>query len=349
MYGVVNYIVVRGGKVIGSENYPVNEAGSAQDILSSYIVQFYEKNPIIANEVLLSTKLLFETELKNYLSAKKGSAVVVTTPKTGSKFELVKMASKNAKEHLDNSIIKITNKETLTKIAAEKLKEALCINADLKRVECYDISNISGVDKVASMVVFINGEPAKEMYRRFKIKTVAGIDDFACMKEVITRRVAEFSSNDTSFSDHPNLVVIDGGKGQLSSVCDILLSHGINVIGLAKREEEVFTPHATSPIILERNSPELSLLQRIRDEAHRFAVTYHRILRRERQTKSNLINIPGIGKNRARALLTHFKRIENIIVASVEDICMVSGFSESIAKSVYEHFTKEREIMRGNK
>ncbi|MDR0696136.1 MAG: excinuclease ABC subunit UvrC [Christensenellaceae bacterium] len=349
LVGVINYLVLRGGKVLGSENYLVNEAGNLQDILSNYIVQFYEINPIIASEIVLPEQLAFAKELKSYLESKKGSKVDIIAPKAGLKFALMKMASDNATEHLQNSLAKIVSKDTLTRVASEKLAEALDIKTPLRRLECYDISNISGTDKVASMVVFINGSPYNKMYRRFKIKTVVGIDDFACMKEVIKRRTAQLNSEDNSFSDIPDLIVIDGGKGQLSSAYDIIKDLNINIIGLAKREEEVFVPNRSDPIILTKNSPELSLLQRIRDEAHRFAITYHRTLRLDRQTKSNLLNIEGIGKTKARALLTHFKRLENIINATPEDIQKVDGFGKNIAKVVYEYFEDERQELRGLK
>ncbi|MDR0752103.1 MAG: excinuclease ABC subunit UvrC [Christensenellaceae bacterium] len=349
MFGVINYLLVRGGKVLGSENYSVSEAGSFQDILSNYIVQFYDKNPVIASEIILPENLIFENELKSYLEAKKSSKVEIIVPKAGFRASIIKMAQDNAKEHLENSLNKIANKETLTRIASEKLQISLSIDKPLRRLECFDISNISGIDKVASMVVFINGEPYRKMYRRFKIQTVAGIDDFACMSEVITRRISELTSNDESFADIPDLIIVDGGKGQLSSAYSILKDYNINLIGLAKREEEVFIPLNKDPIILTKNSPELSLLQRIRDEAHRFAITYHRTLRLERQTKSNLLNIPGVGKAKARALLTHFKRIENIINASADEIQQIEGFGKAIATKIYDYFSPKRDELRGTK
>lgn len=338
MYGVINYMVVRGGKVTGAENHPVDEAGSASDILSNYIMQFYDQNPVVANEIYTSDILQFEAELSDYISSKKGSRVRIVCPRGGIKQQLVDMSYNNASDNLSVTATKIATKEALTRISVEKLMEALSLSEPPKRIECYDISNISGTDKVASMVVFVNGEPAKERYRRFKIKTVRGADDFASMREVISRRVNELNSSDLSFSERPNLIVVDGGKGQLSSAYEILEPYGINVIGLAKREEEIFVPEKSQPVVLERDSLPLMLLQRIRDEAHRFAITYHRQLRKERQIRSNLKNIEGIGEKKARALLVYFKKIENIANASIEDIMKVEGFGQKNAEAVKKYF-----------
>lgn len=340
MYGVINYMAVRGGKILGSENYAVNEAGDPQEILSNYLMQYYEKSPVLCSEILSSHLPAFHESLEEMLSGKKGGKVRIATAKGGIREQLVEMAYSNASEQLGITATKIASKEALTRISVEKLKDALSLPVAPKRMECYDISNISGTDKVASMVVFINGEAAKERYRRFRIKTVRGSDDFASMREVLTRRVHELSSNDISFSERPDLIVVDGGKGQLSSAVDALTGTGISVIGLAKREEEVFRPGESEPVILERDSLPLTLLQRLRDEAHRFAVTYHRLLRKERQTKSNLKNIEGIGEKRARALLVYFKKIENIAAADVDEIMKVEGFGKKHAQAVKDYFSE---------
>lgn len=338
MYGVINYAVVRGGKMLGAENYPITEAGLETDILSSFIMQFYGSNPILCDEILTSETLNFEAELKEYLSERKGKKVNFSSPKGGIKLKLTDLSYNNASEHLAKTVSKIASREALTRGSVEALQKALDLPTPPKRIECYDISNISGTDKVASMVVFINGEPAKEMYRRFRIKTVKGIDDFASMKEVVSRRIGELGSSDPSFSDAPELIVVDGGKGQLSSAVEIVSGTGIDIIGLAKREEEVFRPGESEPIILSRDSLELTLLQRIRDEAHRFAVTYHRVLRGKRQTKSKLKEIEGVGDALARRLLIYFKKIENIANASADEIMKVEGFGRKNAMAVYEHF-----------
>lgn len=338
LYGVINYTVVRGGKVIGSENTGVNEAGDASDILSGYVMQFYENNPVVADEILFNSEPEFGAEISDYLSSKKGSKVHVFEPKGGARAQLVALAYNNASENLTKTVQKIASRESLTKGAVMQLKEMLSLEKPPKRMECYDISNISGTDKVASMVVFVNGEPAKERYRRFRIKTVVGSDDFACMREVLSRRLGEMSGGDLSFSEVPDLIIVDGGKGQLSSAVEILEGSGIAVVGLAKREEEIFRPHESEPVILPRDSLALKLCQRIRDEAHRFAITYHRKLRSERQTRSNLKNIEGVGDKGARALLSYFKKVERIAEASVGEIAEVSGFGKDRAQKVYDYF-----------
>ncbi|MBO7177642.1 MAG: excinuclease ABC subunit UvrC [Clostridia bacterium] len=344
LYGVINYTVVRGGKVVGSENSPINEACEAEEVLSTYVMQFYEKNPIVCDEICLSHELTFSAELQDYLSYVKGSKVNVHHPKGGVRLQLTTLSLNNASENLAKTVTKIATTEALTRGAVEQLKEYLDLPKPPKRMECYDISNISGTDKVASMVVFINGEPAKERYRRFKIKTVVGSDDFASMREVLTRRVKEFSSGDLSFSEMPDLIIVDGGKGQLSSAVSVLEGTGISVVGLAKREEEIFKPYISEPFILPRDSLALKLCQRIRDEAHRFAITYHRKLRGERQTRSNLKNIPGVGEKRARALLAYFKKVENIASADVEEIMKVEGFGLETAQAVKAYFGDEDEV-----
>jgi len=338
MYGVINYMVVRGGKVLGAENYPVDEAGAPSENLSSYMMQFYGKNPVLADEVLVSEELEFQAELSDYLTTLKGAKTHIIRPRGGVRGQLVDLSFANAKEHLDVTVTKIATKEALTTGSVQRLKDALCLPRPPKRIECYDISNISGTDKVSSMVVFVNGEPAKEKYRRFRIKTVKGSDDFASMRETLGRRLGELSSDDPSFSEKPDLIMVDGGKGQLSSVYDLVEGYGIPVIGLAKREEEIILPLRPDSVMLPRDSLALSLLQRVRDEAHRFAITYHRSLRKERQTRSNLKNIEGVGEKRARALLIYFKKVENIASASVEEIMKVEGFGKTHAENVKKYF-----------
>ncbi|MBQ9114935.1 MAG: excinuclease ABC subunit UvrC, partial [Clostridia bacterium] len=344
LYGVINYTVVRGGKVVGSENLPINETCEPEEVLSTYIMQFYEKNPIVCEEICISHELSFMTELQDYLSSITGQKINLHHPKGGVRGQLTTLSLNNASESLQKTVTKIATTEALTRGAVEQLKDYLDLPKPPKRMECYDISNISGTDKVASMVVFINGEPARERYRRFRIKTVVGSDDFASMREVLSRRVNEFSSADISFSEIPDLIIVDGGKGQLSSAVSILEGTGISVVGLAKREEEIFKPYISEPFILPRDSLALKLCQRIRDEAHRFAITYHRKLRGERQTRSNLKNIEGVGDKKARALLAYFKKVENIKDATIEEIMKVEGFGLETAKAVKKYFSSEDEV-----
>lgn len=339
MYGCVNYTVVRAGKVLGSENASVVEAGDSTDILSSFIMQFYDKNPVVADEILVNADLTFKEELKEYLSEKKGGRLNLFEPKGGARGQLMQLAYNNAVEYLEKTSAKIASRDALTRGAVEQLKQMLELADMPYRMECYDISNISGTDKVASMVVFVNGEAHHELYRRFRIKSFEGADDFRSMREVLSRRVAELKKgSDVSFSQKPDLIIVDGGKGQLSSAEEILADTGIELAGLAKREEEIFRPHESLPKVLPRDSLALKLCQRIRDEAHRFAITYHRKLRSERMTRSNLKNIEGVGDRRAGALLAYFKRVENIAAASVEEIMQVEGFGKDVAQKVYDYF-----------
>ena len=342
MYGCINYTVVRAGKVAGSDNASVVEAGDAADILSTFIMQFYDKNPVVAEEILVNADLSFREELNEYLSAKKGSKINLFEPKAGARGQLMQLAYNNAAEYLEKTCAKIASQDALTRGAVEQLKQMLELDNTPYRTECYDISNISGTDKVASMVVFVNGEPRRELYRRFRIKSFEGADDFRSMREVLSRRMEELKKGkDVSFSQMPDLIIVDGGKGQLSSAESVLADTGIELAGLAKREEEIFRPNDSLPKVLSRDSLALKLCQRIRDEAHRFAISYHRKLRSERMTRSNLKNIEGVGDKRARALLAYFKKVENIASAEPEEIMKVEGFGADVAKKVYEYFRKE--------
>ena len=247
-------------------------------------------------------------------------------------------ANANAKElsEKDKSIQKQDN----TMQGLEQLKQRLNLSSIPYRIEGYDISHISGTDKVASMVVAINGEKAPKMYRKFKIKTVEGVDDFACLYEAINRRLQRLNDKDVSFSDKPNLILIDGGKGQLSTCYELINQYGIDVISLAKREEEVFVPGSPISVIFKRSDKALKILQNLRDEAHRFAITFHRSLRGKRQTKSQLDNIKGIGEKKKKALIDKFKSVNNIKQATIDDLMLVKGINIDLAKSILNELNK---------
>ena len=256
------------------------------------------------------------------------------------------MAKENAKEYLEKHL----EKEKLTYNtglgALKQLQDKIGLKSLPKRMECYDISHISGTNKVASMIVFIDGRPAKKHYRKFKIKTVEGNNDFESLKEALTRRLQRYiDQNGESFKEKPDLLVIDGGKGQLSSCYEILksfhLENKIEMISLAKRIEEVFTVENTTPVILKYASAELKLLQRLRDEAHRFAITFHRILRTKSQTVTELENINGLGKTKINALLKAFGTTENIKNATVEELCLVKGIHQALAIKIKDYFKTE--------
>ena len=254
------------------------------------------------------------------------------------------MAEKNATEYLSKSIDKIKHKDDMTKNACQRLKDILGLKKYPKRMECYDISNISGVDKVGSMVVFIDGEADKSSYRRFKIKTVEGANDYASHQEMMRRRLAKLGTDEEPRFPKPDLIIIDGGKGQLSAVKEIFDEAGITdieLIALAEREEEVFTLYSEESIRIDHRDYALKMLQRIRDEAHRFAITYFRSLHSKRNLASVLQEIDGIGKKKRMALLERFGTIDKIMSASVEELCEVEGIGIELAKKIYAYFKEQ--------
>ena len=255
------------------------------------------------------------------------------------------MAKKNAEDYLEKEIDKIKHKDDMTVEACRRLKEILSLKRYPRRMECYDISHISGVDKVGSMVVFVDGEPDKDSYRRFRIKTVEGNNDFACLKEVLKRRLDKLKSDEKDKFPRPDLIIIDGGKGQLSSVKAVFDEEGcdIDLISLAKREEEIFTIYSNEPIVLSHRDYCLKTLQRIRDEAHRFAITYHRQTHVRRNLASELKEIDGIGDKKRKALVDKFGGIENIKRASEDELAETEGIGKALAKTIKEYFNDNEE------
>lgn len=343
---VIAILFVRGGKLVGGDKQVVSDLAPEDGvILENFITAYYDKVNYIASEIITASPVDDSELLSEYLSFKKGSKVNVITPHQGVRRQLADMAMGNATDYLEKSLSVKEREDNMTTGAIIQLQEYLHLSKLPSRMECYDISHIQGTDKVASMVVFVNGSPYRAHYRKFKMKYALGNDDFAGLQEALTRRFDELEkSQDESFSTRPDLLVIDGGKGQLSSVVEILESKGIkdiDIIGLAKREEEVFLPYNSNPVILPRNSYALKVLQRIRDEAHRFAITFHRELRQKRQTHSKLLAIEGVGQKRVKALFDAFKNIENIKNASIEDLCIVKGIDRRSAENIYHHFHDE--------
>ena len=339
VYGVVSALFVRDGKIFGAHNFEERIEGDEEDFLRNVLYGYYAKSPVFPDEIILN---LEQDELGKYFAEAYGEKVEVYVPKQGVKRKLVRMAEKNAEEYLAKNVEQIERKELLYRGAAEELTRTLGLPAYARRIECYDISNISGVDKTASMVVCIDGAPARNLYRRFRIKTVEGSNDFESLKETLTRRMARLAAgDDESFSERPDLIIIDGGKGQLSSVLEVMegLRSDIPVVSLAKREEEIFLPHNPDPLVLPKSSIVLRLFQRIRDEAHRFAITYHRALRGKRYG-SQLEQIPGVGKTRRLALSKKFPIPDDLKKATVEEIAQVEGISFKTAQSVYDYFHK---------
>lgn len=345
MYSVVNCFAVRGGKYLGGINFPCRET-ELNNGLTSFIMQYYQNNPINCTEVLVSGDIEFKEELSDYLTKTAGKKIQVFVPSGGIRKQLVEMGVTNAEDYLARQLEHQNKFDEMTMGGVKQLKELLNLPSLPLRMECYDISHISGTNKVASMVVFKDGAKASAHYRHFKIKTVVGNNDFACMFETLTRRFDEWKAQkDVSFSERPDLIVIDGGKGQLGYVMDAMGKEGLDftVISLAKRIEEVFVPGKEDSILLPRDSLALKLLVRIRDEAHRFAITYHRNLRLKQMTESELTKIEGIGKTKARNLLIHFRKIDKIKEASVEELSEVKGLGRSDAEKIRAYFDERKE------
>ena len=251
------------------------------------------------------------------------------------------MAKSNAEDYLEKEVDKIKHKDDMTTAACKKMQKELSLKNLPRRIECYDISHISGVDKVGSMVVFLDGESARTEYRRFKIKTVEGSNDFACLKEVLLRRLQKLGSDEEEKFPKPDLIVIDGGKGQLSSVKEVFDELGvtdIDLISLAKREEEIFTTLSHEPVVLSRRDYVLRLLQRLRDEAHRFAITYHKRTHEKTNLKSELTGIEGIGEKRRKALMDKFGTVENLKRATKEELLETDGIREKQAEAIINYF-----------
>ena len=337
--GVITNMVVRGGKILGIISYPCLDAELEEgQTLFNFIVQYYQ-NLLVPNELILS----HDIEDKDLLYEVFGKKVNIITNPHGINKNLLDMAMENAKEYLTKHIEKERLRYNNTIGAMKALQEKLGLKELPVRMECYDISNISGTNKVCSMVVFKNGEPSKKDYRKFKIKTVKGSNDFASLRETITRRLKRYiEQNGESFSEKPNLMIIDGGKGQLSSCYEILQEFGlekeIQMISLAKRIEEVFFPNNPQPVLLKVASAELKLIQRIRDEAHRFAITYHRNIRTSKQTRTTLDEIPGVGPKKRDALLSAFGSSEEVAKADIDLLQTVPGINSTLAVQIHKYF-----------
>ncbi len=343
--GAVCVLTLRSGKILGAQDFSLYDANlTNKDTLQDFIIAYYKNKPL-PDEILVSEEMDDSQEFIDYLQALKAKKISIITPKIAIKNDIIKMAKENAQEHLFKRVREDKLKFKRTLGALINLKQTINMQKFPKRMECYDISNISGTNKVASMVVFINGEPAKKMYRKFKIKTVEGPNDFASLQETLTRRLNELDKQeDESFSEEPDLLIIDGGKGQLSATYEVLQNSkhkNITIISLAKRFEEVYRPNNPVPLMLKRSSEELKLLQRIRDEAHRFAITFHRSLRNKTEYHDPLLDIKGIGKAKMRALYAQYGTLEKMKSASISELQLVKGIDSELAKRVYERLNND--------
>lgn len=344
IYSAVNLSIVRNGRMLGNKNFSFeNGFLEDKDALSQFILRYYDENTEFPDQIICSEDLGDLELLKDYFKRNFEKNTDIVYAKQGDKRKLCEMGETNAKQYLEVNIDKIKHKEDMTVKACASLKEKLNLKNFPRRMECYDISNISGVDKVGSMVVFINGEPEKSSYRRFKIKTVEGADDYKSHQEMMQRRLKRLETEPEKFPK-PDLMVIDGGKGQLSAVKEVLDGAGvtdIDLIALAERDEEIFVPNNSLPVKLERRDYCLRMLQRIRDEAHRFAITYHRTLRGKRALSSLLDDIKGLGKVKKAALLNAFKDMSGIASATKEELMKVNGIGEKQADAVLNKLTEE--------
>jgi excinuclease ABC subunit C len=354
----VQVFFVRGTQMIGRDNFILEGVTGETDgaVLENFLLQFYESAQYVPKLVVTPGEPDERETMEELLSEKRGSLVEIRVPERGEKRRLMELANENARETLDLMKVKWLADANKNEQALEGLREELSLPAIPRRIECYDNSNIQGTSPVSSMVVFVDGKPASNQYRRFRVKTVAGADDFATMAEIMTRRFkhavprTQVADVDAAAGDGdapeearrdrwdlPDLVIIDGGKGQLGAAVQAMRELGvyeIPVVGLAKQHEEIFVPGEEEPIMLPRASEALYLVQRVRDEAHRFAITFHRQVRAKSAIQSSLDAIPGVGPARKKALLKKFGTIRAIREATVEEIASTVGFTRALAERV---------------
>ena len=343
---MVQILYVRGGRMVGGDHFALPREGGEDpgEVIASFMTQYYEQAGLIPRNVLCQTLPDGAAEqLEAWLREKKGAAVTVATPRRGEKHELVQLAAKNAEDALLKRNARRTVHEERTVEAAKNLGKILGMDRYPRRIEGYDISNTQGVQSVAAMVVFIDGEPAKKEYRHFRIKTVEGANDFASLYETLSRRYAhaaretEEGAEQGKFTDLPDLILIDGGPQQLRFARQAILDLGMEppaMFGLAERLEEIWLPDAAEPILLDHRTPELQLVQRVRNEAHRFGIIHHRALRGKASIHSQLEDIPGIGPARRRALQKAFGSLKAIRAADADALAAVPGMNRAAAEAV---------------
>ena len=358
---VVQVLFVRGTRMVGIDSFTLGGAKDETDadVMASFIKQFYESATYVPRRVVVPMQLPEHELIASFLSERRGGPVDLLVPQRGERRRQVEMATKNARESLEMARVKWLADHGKTRAALDQLQEELDLPALPSRIECYDISNIQGTSSVGSMVVFVDGHPRPQEYRRFRIKNVEGANDFASMAEVLRRRFRRArerllretgadapavegaqdgsAKDDSSFASLPDLVIIDGGKGQLSAVVDVMREMGVKhipTVGLAKQHEEIYVQDVSEPVVLPRQSQALYLVQRLRDEAHRFAITYHRGLRSKVGMQSALDTIAGVGPKRKKALLRKFGSVKGIREASPEEIATTAGFTMALAEKV---------------
>lgn len=352
----IQIFFIRDGKIIGREHYIMEDTynDDRSEILSSFVKQFYIGSAYIPKEIIIEEDISDMAPITSWLSNMKGSKVTITIPRRGDKLQLVEMVRNNAKDMLNKHGDKFIKRYRENISALEEIQHILDLEELPKRIEAFDISNISGVGSVGSMVVFENGEAKKSDYRRFRIKTVSTPDDYGSMEEVLRRRfirgieekklIKDSNFSSKGFSNFPNLIMIDGGKGQVNIVLRVLEELGVNlpVCGLVKDEF-----HKTRGIIynnlehrMNKDSRGFKLVYRIQEEAHRFAISYHKSLRSKHLFKSELDDIKGVGKTRKVNLMKHFKSLEKIKNASIEELAQVDGMNRKVAEEIYNKYRK---------
>jgi excinuclease ABC subunit C len=348
----VQVFFIRGGKLIGRDYFMLEgtEDAADADVMTEFLKRFYDQAPKVPSKVLLPHEVEEAKIIKQWLKSKRsGKKIEIRVPQRGKDRELIQMAAENAVETLNSVKAQWEADRHRQEAALSELQVALDLPKPLNRIECYDISNTQGTAAVGSMVVFERGVPNKKLYRRFNIRSVEGPDDFASMEEVLSRRFKRWhaaqekmkepgAKADRAFSSLPDLLIVDGGKGQLGRAVEVLKESGLSdqvpVAGLAKQREEIFLSQRSSPIVLPRKSQGLYLVQRVRDEAHRFAITSHRIKRAKTGLASRLENVPGIGPAKRKALLNEFGSIKKIKGATLEELTSVKGITPDLAKAL---------------
>ena len=352
----VQIFFIRGGKIVGRENYFLRgtDGTSRGDVIASFVKQFYLNCQFIPRNILVETEMEEQDILEQWLSDKRESRVYIKVPKRGQAKDLMDLVGKNALEALTKQELEEQHHQLRTTGVLEQLQQTLGLDSLPHRMECFDISNTQGTESVGSMVVFVDGKPKKDQYRRFKIKTVEGSDDYASMREVLTRRFRHgleeqaSSTGETKFAQFPDIIMMDGGRGQVNIALEVLAELGlaVPVCGMVKddrhRTRGLYYNNVELP--MDTDSEVFLLITRMQDEAHRFAITYHRSLRGKRNLASVLDDIPGVGEKRKKNLLKHFGSLTKIKEASIEQLMEVEGIPATVAEEIHNYLRTHQDL-----